>query len=312
MTDYYMETDYMKKLLMRLANTIVANLDNTEMPGLFNGKTGLCLFLYEYSRFSNFNTYANIASELLDDIFKSLENKISIYVNDGLAGIGCGIIKMFESSFLSSDEEDILDYIDSILLTNIYENLKKETLSSMPMFSSGIYLAYRILSDKKSIKKEWINNSIDAVSFFLFNSLKSKSKQYMSLLNSFLYFISKIYYAGMIDEKKKDSIMKIIKSLIKDSIENKTYSYNDIIILKKFIPEYENVDAIKNVYNKYDIWYKGCWNDYIYDNFHKIMFDKELIEFLNKEISNVYYDINKTNSKLAGAGLNIIKSYKYI
>ena len=33
-------------LLMRIANAVMANYDNTEKEGLFDGKMGLCLFFY--------------------------------------------------------------------------------------------------------------------------------------------------------------------------------------------------------------------------------------------------------------------------
>ncbi len=35
----------MNQLLLKIANTLVANLANTESPGLFDGKMGACLFL---------------------------------------------------------------------------------------------------------------------------------------------------------------------------------------------------------------------------------------------------------------------------
>ena len=39
----------MDKILQQIANTIVANLKNTELIGLFNGKIGIALFLYKYA-----------------------------------------------------------------------------------------------------------------------------------------------------------------------------------------------------------------------------------------------------------------------
>lgn len=42
----------MNKILQQIANTIVANLANTESIGLFDGKLGIALFLCRYSRYS--------------------------------------------------------------------------------------------------------------------------------------------------------------------------------------------------------------------------------------------------------------------
>ena len=53
----HIATDSMKNILMRLANTIVANLDNTIDDSLIDGKTGVALFLYEYGSYSGCSVY---------------------------------------------------------------------------------------------------------------------------------------------------------------------------------------------------------------------------------------------------------------
>ena len=42
----------MNELLRKIANTVIANLDNTTEIGLFKGRMGLTIFLYEYARYS--------------------------------------------------------------------------------------------------------------------------------------------------------------------------------------------------------------------------------------------------------------------
>lgn len=72
----------MDKILQQIANTIVANLKNTESIGLFNGKIGIALFLYKYAHYSGSTVYEEIASELLDDVFNQLKPNISPSIVD--------------------------------------------------------------------------------------------------------------------------------------------------------------------------------------------------------------------------------------
>ena len=47
----------MNETLQKIANTIVVNLANTEPIGLFDGKIGVCFFLYRYARYSGNGIY---------------------------------------------------------------------------------------------------------------------------------------------------------------------------------------------------------------------------------------------------------------
>ena len=96
----------MDKILQQIANTIVANLKNTESIGLFNGKIGIALFLYKYAHYSGSTVYEEIASELLDDVFNQLKPNISPSIVDGLGGIGHGLSVLLGEHFVESDPED--------------------------------------------------------------------------------------------------------------------------------------------------------------------------------------------------------------
>ena len=106
-------------LLMRIANTVMANYDNTEKVGLFDGKMGLCLFFYNCSRYTGCEYYAKTASVLLDEVFMSLNPSMSPSVTDGVAGIGCGIVSLLHDGFVEPEGEDILGHVDAVLLRDM-------------------------------------------------------------------------------------------------------------------------------------------------------------------------------------------------
>ena len=101
----------MNETLQRIANTIVVNLANTEPIGLFDGKIGVCLFLYRYARYSGNGIYERIASNLLDEIFNQLKPDLSPSAIDGVSGIGLGLTNLIKDGFL---EVDLLGFVSVV------------------------------------------------------------------------------------------------------------------------------------------------------------------------------------------------------
>lgn len=306
-----METDCMKKLLMRLANTIVANLDNTEMPGLFNGKMGLCLFLYEYSRFSGNETYGDIASDLLDDVIHHTGKRLSPNIDDGVAGIGCGLALMVNKSFVESDDNDLFSDIDETLLSKPRDLMYSERRRMSPVFSSGVYLSYRLKNTPDDIDRQMIEKIVACVEDYFEKISEYNIVEYLSFINSLLFICRTISENSDFDKSRLQEIEKKITSLINISLNNKKYRNEDLYVLKNIKPEIlipsEAFYKKENVKNDCGIWYDSCWWNVLYGSYTKIPPEEILQPFLDERMMNSFYDIKTVNSKLAGAGLNIIR-----
>lgn len=105
-----------------------------------NGKMGMSILLYEYSRLYKDSLYEQYAEELLDAVLEKMSLR-PLGIEEGISGIAWGIVYLHRNKFLEGDYRDILSEVDEYLGANIQE-AEKDILS---------YLAYRdgILSDKE-------------------------------------------------------------------------------------------------------------------------------------------------------------------
>lgn len=103
-------------MLLRVANTILCNYSMVYNTGLLNGKMGVCLFFYEYARYTGIMEYEEIADGILDSILETLHigNREDEIVN--IVGIGIGLIYLLNHGFLEdTNDNDALKDVDEII-----------------------------------------------------------------------------------------------------------------------------------------------------------------------------------------------------
>lgn len=123
------DIDFVEKyhhVLPVVAETIV---DNIHGNGIAHGKIGAAIWLYEYSKYSNENKWRHIADGLLQDVLASIGSKDEVLdFDNGLAGIGWGLMYLRERGLTAVDTTDTLSAIanktnkalnDDIFLLNI-------------------------------------------------------------------------------------------------------------------------------------------------------------------------------------------------
>lgn len=100
-----------KEALKDLLRYAVLKVDTLENHALYNGKLGMAILFYEYSRYSRDELYEQFADDILDSILE-LPDTLSFRLSDGLSGIGWGITYLLTESFIIGDIEDILFEVD--------------------------------------------------------------------------------------------------------------------------------------------------------------------------------------------------------
>lgn len=103
-------------VLQQIANHLIINSSFLTDLSLFHGKTGIVLFFYEYARYTNNPIYEEFAGELLDEIFDEVHDGISVDFENGLSGIGWGILYLLKNKFIAGNPNDILEDIDMKIL----------------------------------------------------------------------------------------------------------------------------------------------------------------------------------------------------
>ena len=138
----------MDSRLLRIGNTILCNYGMVDNNGLLYGRMGVCIFLYEYARYTGIKEYEDIADEMIDSLLKTTR-KVKNEENFSIvAGIGVGVIYLITHGFLEdTDDSDALEEIDDLLFEAIRT---AEELSDMVIYAS-LYFIYRFLHYRTNV-----------------------------------------------------------------------------------------------------------------------------------------------------------------
>lgn len=93
--------------------------DTLDEYGLLDGKLGMAILFYEYSRFAKDNLFEEFADELIESI-ADIPYSISLDMEHGLSGIAWGIVYLFDRGFLNGNIDEILESVDEYLLSKEY------------------------------------------------------------------------------------------------------------------------------------------------------------------------------------------------
>lgn len=310
----------MDKILRQIANTIVANLANTVPIGLFDGKLGLALFLYKYSRYSASQNYEDIASDLLDDMFEGLKLNMSPSAIDGIASIGYGLTILLKECFLESDpDEDVLRDVDEVLLNRVKPSLMQEVRFPIPLYSSGIYLLSRLPYSDKEVEKRWTDQVVENAIDFVHQGVKrGKVVPKLSLLNSMLYVFKQMRETNPMYSERLEQLLAELLDMSAQAIRSKDYQELDVLLLKQNIrtlpfrlkeKKHDVIGQIEQMGgvpegDRLDFWYDTLWWSILYGvPVVEGVTPEAVKDYIDRKIQESYFDEMTVNSKLAAAGL---------
>ena len=176
-----------KKDLDNIAETLLFDSYNINDVGLYQGKMGITLFFYHYSRYCKNDLYKKYADKLLDDVLCELSagNGISFYY--GLLGIAWSICHLYINHFITCDVVNVLEDINREI---IKADVKRINDSSLSTGYKGIqfYINTHLLASNckplgfdemymdaiknVSSEKDWVNDNRKYWNFFI-SDLKS-------------------------------------------------------------------------------------------------------------------------------------------
>lgn len=102
--------------LRQIANHLIINSSFLTDLSLYHGKMGIVLFFYSYARYTGNTVYEEFAGELLDEIFEEIHDRIGVDFENGLSGIGWGILYLLQNEYIGGNPDDILEEIDRKLM----------------------------------------------------------------------------------------------------------------------------------------------------------------------------------------------------
>lgn len=138
------------ELLQNIAHHLILNCCTVTDIGLLDGKLGIVLFLFHYSRYSKNDVYSLFAEQILDDVLSSINGRTSTNFCDGLSGIGWAIEYLYKNNFLEGDINDSLEVIDKKMIEEIGASKMKD-----PSLETGFGgILHYILARLYTIKNE--------------------------------------------------------------------------------------------------------------------------------------------------------------
>lgn len=293
-----------KNILTQIANIIFVNVQQLEKQGLFDGKVGIALFLYNYERYTQNEIYNELAGELIGQIYTNLSKHEKRDFFNGLAGIAYGIDYAVKNKFVEADEEDgdILEEVDSIIGQLNKDDFLLEIDSEFPLFSKGLYFLKR--KDKYSLSKitteclEFLTlcekripfSYINSIFYFI-NHISSQDKAEQDVLNNILdkLFIetSNILARSEHDESNMYILKKNIESMKDTEVKGKWL---------KLLPTHDNVYMLSK-----------SWMQLVYEFETQDILMEDIQKFIDEKCQNLMPEDLCIYNGLAGLGIELIK-----
>jgi hypothetical protein len=190
------------KRLERIANVLLLNASFTDNIGLLNGKMGIAIFFYHYSRYTGKKKFEDYAGELIDEIYENIRPGTPVNFEDGLTGIGWGIEYLVKNNFVQADTDEALSEIDNAIYRT---RLNSPILihDGKDLFGYGLYYIKRLTGREISdddlntlIKKYHLIFLTDECERILVKNLYKGFKiesLSVNTLNSFIWFILEMH-----------------------------------------------------------------------------------------------------------------------
>lgn len=102
---------------------------------------GICIFFYQYARFTGKKLHSKYAGELLDEIYNEIDLNYPVNFSDGLAGIAWGVEYLIRNRFVDADPDELLEDLDRQI---VKQDIRKTTDLSLEKGLKG--LAYYVIA----------------------------------------------------------------------------------------------------------------------------------------------------------------------
>ena len=123
--------------------------------GLLDGQMGLCIYWYQQDRLYKDKGYGRLADELLDEVLLRVEKCPVFDFEEGILGIGFGILYLLEHKYVEGKANDILLELDEKIFQQLYfghiAKVRKNTHELFNLTWGLLYLAQRMKCGMREI-----------------------------------------------------------------------------------------------------------------------------------------------------------------
>jgi hypothetical protein len=232
------------KNIRKLADYVLLNAYSVCSSGLYNGKAGISLCLFEVARYLNDKNIEKHAFELLQEALLSENDNICF--EDGLSGIGYVLLYLINHKYIDANFDDLFGAQTQKIL-DFLETRKQEP--------ANLLFSLRIIQFLTQINKKRNDPKIDKYIIILFEAVELylsiqffdfTSQHYcgnkMAVLSVFSDYLRLVYLSNYDDFSK--SLIESYASLYRKGRIKSSYFigfYLEKIIIENSLPDYTDV-----------------------------------------------------------------------
>ena len=111
-----------------LHHLILHSHDVPNAWGLFDGMTGIMLVLAHYARVHKLPVIEHVSDYLMEQITRNITKTDSIYLGDGMSGIGWGIEYLIQNGYMKGSGEELTQEIDERIMEADIRRMTDESI----------------------------------------------------------------------------------------------------------------------------------------------------------------------------------------
>lgn len=236
----------------QLTESIINAIPAITELGMFFGKTGIMVYLFQLARQTGNSYYQEVAEQLIDDICVAADKMTSAGFNDGLCGVAWSIEYLAQKGFIDADTDEALEEIDNRIFKHLTTKSFDELISSSDMLPGiAFYLIWRI-SPYKDKDSELVKLRKDLL-IVIINALETSYNKdsYVKLreepvrfslaeyrLPFYLYLIAEIYKLDFYNYKL-DRIIESITPVILSTFPIRQSHRIYLILALRYVLQYK-------------------------------------------------------------------------
>lgn len=122
--------------LHAIINRLVLNASFINNLGLYHGKMGIAIFFAYYAKYTQNTLYENFTYDLIEEIYEDIHTEYPVNLENGLCGIGWGILYLLQNSLIQGEPDEILSVVDQKIMER---NVLRMTDFSVETGLAGMY-----------------------------------------------------------------------------------------------------------------------------------------------------------------------------
>lgn len=156
--------DHRQKNLVDIAHYLMLHGSFINNIGLLNGKMGIVLFFFHYSRFTKCTRYADFANCMLEEVYEDISKNTPKDFSNGLSGIAFGISYLVAKDFVKIDP-DVFEELDAKMMEWDVDNISDYSLQTgLAGIGSYVLLRYNNEIGQSRLPMSYINKLLVSLS----------------------------------------------------------------------------------------------------------------------------------------------------